>query len=135
MAYIDWSDELSVQVAEIDQQHQKLVSMLNELHDAMRERKSKDSLGKIIEGLVGYAGTHFATEEKYFDQYGYPEATAHIGENREFVAKVSDFKQGFDEGQIMLSIDVMDFLENWLVTHIQGSDKKYGPFFNEKGLR
>ncbi|MBT7185719.1 hemerythrin family protein [Candidatus Bathyarchaeota archaeon] len=135
MAFIDWSDELSVQVAEIDQQHQKLVAMLNELHDAMREKKAKDALGRIIKGLVDYAGTHFATEEKYFDQYGYPGAATQRREHKEFVAKVSEFKQGFDEGRLMLSMDVMDFLENWLVTHIQGSDKKYGPFFNEKGLR
>ena len=45
------------------------------------------------------------------------------------------YKKGFDEGKVLLSIDVIDFLKDWLINHIQGSDKKYGPFLNEKGLR
>ena len=135
MAFIDWSDEFSVHIEEIDKQHQELVAMINELHTAMHERKAKDVLGNIIERLIAYVQTHFATEEKYFDQFDYPEAMAHRREHREFAEKVTDFKQGFDENRLMLSIDIMDFLEDWLVTHIKDSDKKYGPFFNEKGLQ
>jgi len=53
----------------------------------------------------------------------------------DFVAKVSEFKDGFEKGKLGLSISVMDFLSDWLRNHIKGVDKKYGPFFNEKGLK
>jgi hemerythrin len=135
MAFIEWNDSYSVGVNEIDMQHQKLVGMINDLHDAMRMGKGKDVLGEIIKGLVGYAVTHFQTEEKYFDQFGYPEAGSHKGEHSAFTQKVAEFKAGFDAGKLALSITVMDFLSNWLRNHIKGVDKKYSLFFNEKGLK
>jgi len=135
MALIQWSSSYSVGVGEIDRQHQRLVEMINELNDAMRERKSKDVLGKITNGLINYAGTHFKTEEKYFDQFGYPEAASHKKEHLDFAKKVTDFKASFDSGKLGLSIEVIDFLSNWLKSHISGVDKKYGPFFNAKGLK
>ena len=135
MALIQWNDSFSVNVVEIDRQHQKLVGMINDLTDAMRQGKSKDILGKIINGLIGYAVTHFRTEEKYFDRFGYPETNSHKKEHSDFTKKIAEFKAGFDAGKLGLSIEVMDFLSNWLQNHIKGVDKKYGPFFNEKGLK
>jgi len=135
MALIKWDDSFSVNIVEIDGQHQKLVGMINDLNDAMRQGKSKDVLGKIVSGLIGYAGTHFKTEEKYFDQFGYPETNSHKKEHSDFTQKVAEFKNQFDKGAFGLSIEVMNFLSNWLQNHIKTVDKKYGAFFNEKGLK
>ncbi|HOV91014.1 MAG TPA: bacteriohemerythrin [Syntrophorhabdaceae bacterium] len=135
MALIEWDNSLNVNIAEIDKQHQKLVSMINELNEAMIKRQGKDIVGKIIEGLVSYAGTHFATEEKYFDMYRYPGALSHKKEHADFVKRVGEFQEGFKNGNLALTIEVMRFLKDWLTKHIMGTDKKYGPFFNEKGLR
>ena len=135
MGMIQWDSTFSVNVVEIDRQHQKLVQMINGLDDAMRQGKGKDVLGKVIDGLIGYTRTHFATEEKYFDQFGYPDSDNHKKEHAEFVKKVSEFREKFEKGQIGLSIQIMNFLSDWLRTHIMGVDKKYGPFLNEKGLR
>jgi hemerythrin len=135
MALINWDNSFSVKVDEIDRQHQKLVSLINDLNDAMRQGKGKDILGKIINGLIGYAGTHFKTEEKYFAQFGYPETDSHKTEHADFTRKVSEFKNKFDKGTIGLSIEVLDFLSSWLQNHIKSVDKKYSAFFNEKGLK
>ena len=109
MALMEWDDSYSVKVAEIDKQHQTLIQMLNTLNDAMKERKAKEVLGEIINGLIDYAGTHFAKEEKYFDQFSFTGSFTHKNEHQEFVKQVLKFKQGFDAGQLMVSIDVMDF--------------------------
>ncbi|HOJ43227.1 MAG TPA: bacteriohemerythrin, partial [Syntrophorhabdaceae bacterium] len=98
-------------------------------------RKGKDILGSIIDGLVNYAATHFATEEKYFDMFKYPDAPNHKKEHADFVKKVGEFQDGFKKGNLALTIEVMHFLKDWLTKHILGTDKKYGPFFNEKGLK
>lgn len=135
MAMIQWNDSLSVNVVEIDKQHQKLVAMINELNDAMRQGKGKDALGKIVNGLITYTATHFRTEERYFDQFAYPDADNHKKGHLDFVAKVSDFKGGFEKGTRGLSIEIMNFLSDWLRNNIQSVDKKYGPFFNAKGLK
>jgi hemerythrin len=135
MPIIVWNDTLSVQVAEIDRQHQKLVDMINGLHEAMLGGKSKDVLGTLVAELAGYATTHFGTEEAYFQKFGYPQAAAHKKEHAGFVKKVSDFQSDFAQGRLMLSMDVMNFLKDWLVNHIQGTDQKYSAFFHAQGLR
>ncbi len=135
MALIQWDDNLSVGVTEIDGQHQKLVNMINALNDAMRDGKGKEILGRLVNALTAYAATHFATEERYFDQFGYADADAHKAEHRDFVKKVSEFKDGFEQGKLGLSVQIMSFLSDWLQRHIKQSDKKYGPCFNEKGLK
>ena len=135
MPLIQWNSSLSVNVAEIDQQHQKLITMINDLNDAMRQGKGKERVGKIIQGMIAYAGTHFATEEKYFDRFGYPDADDHKKTHADFVKKVLAAKENFEKGRLGLPIEVMNFLSDWLGQHIKGEDKKYGPFFNAKGLK
>jgi len=134
MPIITWNDSYSVNVAEIDRQHQKLTAMINDLNDAMSAGKGKDVLGDIISGLISYTRTHFKTEERYFDRYGYPEAEQHKEEHKKFVSTVQKFQNQFQDGQMMLTIDIMTFLSDWLLKHIQGSDQKYSQFFNEHGL-
>ncbi len=135
MALIEWREDLSVNVAEIDLEHKKLIGMINELNDAMRERKANEVLGKIIEGLLDYTMTHFAKEENYFEQFNYSNAFAHKKEHAAFIEKVKDVKKGFEEGRILLSLDIMNFLKDWLKNHIQGTDKKYTAHFNKNGLK
>ncbi len=135
MDLINWSDSLSVNVAEIDQQHQKLVAMINELNDAMRQGKGKEALKHIVSGLISYTGTHFKTEEQYFDRFGYPDADSHKKNHADFVQKVMEFNNGFEKGKFGLTLEIMNFLSNWLQTHIKGTDKKYSKFFNDNGLK
>lgn len=135
MALIQWDSSLSVNIGEIDRQHQQLVKMINDLNDAMRQGKGKEILGKILNGLIGYTGSHFKTEETYFDQFGYPDTDTHKKEHAAFVQKVADFKEKYNAGTLGLSLDLMDFLSNWLTRHIKSVDKKYSAFFIEKGLK
>lgn len=135
MALIQWNQGLSVNVAEIDRQHQKLIGMINDLDDAMRQGKGRDILGKTVNEMILYAASHFQTEEKYFAQFGYPDTDNHKLEHAGFTKKVTEFKKNFDTGKIGLSIDIMDFLSTWLQKHIKGVDKKYSSFFNEQGLK
>ncbi len=134
MSLIGWNDNLSLHIGEIDRQHQHLVKMVNELNDAMRQGKGKEVLSKTLSGLITYTASHFGTEEKYFKQYEYPATADHKKEHQAFVAKVVDFKEKFEGGRVGLSIEIMNFLSDWLIKHIQGSDKQYGPFLKAHGL-
>jgi hemerythrin-like metal-binding protein len=134
MAFIKWNDTLSVKVGELDGQHQTLIAMINQLHDAMAQGKGKDTVSSIVKGLVSYAGAHFALEERLFDKFKYPDAASHKQEHAAFVQKVLDFQEKFNKGALTLTLEVMNFLKDWLVRHIQGTDQKYSAFFNEKGM-
>ncbi len=134
MSLITWDDSLSVKVSLFDNQHKKLVDLINTLNDAMRDGKGKEVLEPIIKELVNYAVMHFSAEESYFKKYGYAGASQHIAEHRAFVNEVEKFKKEFEAGSVGLSVKVMSFLSNWLKSHIMGTDKKYSDFFNQHGL-
>ena len=135
MALIEWNDSLSVNVAEIDEQHKKLIGLINDLHAAMSAGKSNDMMGGILNELVEYTKYHFSSEEKYMDQFHYPGTLVHKKEHEGFVNKALEFKGNFESGNASISVDLLNFLKDWLINHIQGTDKRYSNFFNEKGLK
>jgi hemerythrin len=135
VAFINWTDSLSVGVSEMDNQHKRLIAMINDLSEAMKMGKGKEALGKILSGLIIYTQTHFTAEEKYFEKYNYPLAPSHRREHATFVKKVSEVKTAFDAGKLSVTVETMNFLRDWLKNHIMGTDQKYTQFFNEKGLR
>ena len=132
---MEWSSGYSVNVAEIDKQHKELFRLINKLSAAMKERRAKDVLAAIINDLISYTGTHFLYEEKLFDKLRYSETAEHKKEHKDFVKQVTDFKKGFDEGRLMVSLEIMKFLQDWLVKHIKGTDKKYSKFFNDNNIK
>ncbi len=135
MAFMNWTPDLSVNIDEIDNQHKKLIGMINELSEAMKARKGAEVMGKIIAGLTNYTKEHFATEEKLFDKFGYPETAKHKQEHTKFVNEINKFKQDFEAGKLSVSIDVLKFLSSWLMNHIKGTDQKYSKFLNDKGVK
>ena len=128
MPSASWDDRLKLHVPEIDEQHQRLVQMLDDLHGAMIQGRSREILQDIISGLIEYTHVHFATEERYFALDGYPNASRHKGQHQEFVRRVTEFQARLDQGQTRLCIDILAFLRTWLVAHIEGSDGAYGRF-------
>ena len=135
MAIISWEDGLSVQVAEIDAQHKKLIDMLNFLNDAMKAGKAKHILDKILDGLISYTVHHFGTEEKIMVKFSYPDYKNHLAEHQKFVQTVSDFKKEFDQGKAFLSAELLQFLCDWVTSHIAESDQKYTSFFLANGIK
>ena len=135
MALIAWSDELSVSVAEIDAQHKVLLGYINKLHDAMTSHQSKDVVNDIIAGLAEYTISHFGVEEAHFAEFKYSGADEHKKEHDKFVKKVTSFQVGYGAGHYKLSMEILIFLTDWLVTHIKGTDKLYTPCFHEHGLK
>lgn len=135
MPLIRWEDSYNVDIIVIDQQHRKLVDLINGFHDAMANKKTNEFMTDLFIGLIQYTKSHFATEERYFRQYDFPGAENHQKEHQKFIEKVADMKERFDKGQLILTLEVMNFLKDWLVNHIQGTDKKYSAFFKSKGLK
>jgi hemerythrin-like metal-binding protein len=135
MSLVTWSEKLSVGVPSIDNQHKKLVTLLNQLHDAMLAGRGKEVVGTVLKGLIDYTATHFKYEEQLFAKTGYPEAAAHKKEHDDLVHKVLDIQKVYEEkGPAVLTLQVMSFLKEWLTKHIQGSDMRYSPHLTAKGI-
>ncbi len=130
-----WNDSYETGLKEIDAQHKRLVDILNRLFAAMEKGQAKDVLGKLLDELIQYTVVHFGTEERYFKQFGYPEAISHKKEHDDLASKAVALQKDFKAGKAALSVEVGEFLRQWLMKHILGSDKKYAPFLAAKGLR
>jgi hemerythrin len=135
MALISWSPAFSVNVPSIDVQHQKLVEMINQLHDAMRAGKGHIETLAIAERLITYTQTHFTAEEKMMRQVGYPDLAHHQTLHADLTRQVLDIQAKARAGQLGLSIQVSNFLKEWLINHIQGEDMKYKTLANQKGVQ
>lgn len=134
MALFSWSNEYSVNIKEIDEQHKVLINLINELHDKMKIGKAKEILGGILDELVDYTIYHFKHEENLFTSHGYPDSDLHKTVHKGLVKQVKDLKNDFESGKTILSMDIMNFLKGWLGNHIQGTDKKYSSYLNSQGV-
>ena len=92
-------------------------------------------MADILGSLVSYTKAHFSTEEQLLQLHGYPDLAAHKVQHKKFTDQVSDFQRQFSEGTLTLSIDVMNFLKDWLKNHILGTDKKYTSFLHGRGVQ
>lgn len=136
MPLIEWTAELSVGIESIDEQHKKLVNMINALNDAMLTNSSNELLGKIFTGLAAYTQKHFSYEENMFAEYGYTDSEEHKRQHNELIAQVVELKEKFIENpQGTMSADLMLFLKRWLTNHIMRTDKEYAEFLISKGVK
>lgn len=134
MAIITWSSTLSVNIKQFDEQHRKLVDMVNGLHDAMKQGRGSEVLGPLLDKLVAYTVTHFADEERLMLLHNYPGFPHHKSEHEKLTSQALELKKQYRANSSALSVQVMMFLKDWLSSHILGDDKKYGPFLNSKGV-
>ena len=131
MVYIEWSDKFSVNVKEIDEQHKKLIGMINKLYDGLFDIEVQKV---VINEMIEYTKTHFATEEKYMVQFQFSGYEEHKKEHEELTEKAIAIKNTFERTKCPLSLAILDFLKEWLENHLLETDMKYVELFNEHGL-
>lgn len=124
MSFLEWKDRMSVGNPSIDHDHQKLVRYVNEMHDAMMAGHGKDVVGPILHKLVAYTKEHFAREEAVWRAGHYVEFARHKKQHEDLLHTVGDFQAKYNAGAVALSVEVMNFLRDWLKTHILRSDKE-----------
>jgi len=131
---ITWTEDYSVGYPEIDNQHKKLVDLINTLYSSFLDGEAEEIIKNIIIELIKYTDYHFKTEEKYFEKYNYSDAAEHITQHMAFVTKVTNFFNEYMKGSETLTYDVTKFLKDWLLSHINGSDKKYASEYQSKNI-
>ena len=127
---LQWKEEYEVGVAEIDEQHQKLIDIANRVYELMRNELALDKYDQIVEilqELKEYTVYHFHFEEGLMQKARYKKRFSHKILHQNFLAQVEAVDlSAVDENQDAYLVQIMDFIANWLIEHIIGEDKKVG---------
>ncbi|MGA2799620.1 MAG: bacteriohemerythrin [Thermoguttaceae bacterium] len=130
MAAIAWKDFYSVGDASLDAQHQQLIGVINELFDAMEKKSAQQAIKPILDRLVKYTFEHFKREEETMATAGYPDLIEHRAMHDKIRQKTLDLQENAD---FVTGHNLLAFLKQWWMGHIQTEDKKYAPFLEALG--
>ena len=132
MSLFNWNPAYSVGCDEIDQQHKQLFQLADDLHRAMSEGRAKKALAGLLKRLVDYTAYHFSTEERRMTESGYPNYVQHHAEHVKLTERVLEYQKKVLSGETAVSIEVLQFLSDWLKHHIQASDQKLSVYLKAK---
>jgi len=134
MDIINWRDEFSVGVKEMDDQHKKLIGMVNKLISEQTNLTDQKTIADLLTEMTDYAQVHFRAEEYLMAEYGYEQKVEQELQHQDFIDKTIAFYSASDIGPNILSTALLDYLATWLIGHILKEDMKYKDFFINKGL-
>ena len=128
MPEITWSERFSVGVRVLDEQHKRLIEMIN----TIQGQSDASTMFGVVMQMFNYTADHFQTEEKLMRSRGYSELDQQIRQHKEFLSKTTDFA-GRDFGNPAARAQVESYLREWLVHHILEEDMKYKNLLSKDG--
>ena len=126
-----WSDEFRLGIRKIDGEHAVFLNILNSLEAAVAQGRENLVVGQAINDLMLYAYNHFAEEEKLLRDYEYPDYERHIKIHEAATGKIFELANTHQANPSNAN-QLIAALTEWLVKHIQGTDKKYAPYLISK---
>ncbi len=127
MAIFEWDDSIALNIPVIDEQHKGLIDMINMLHDALQKNETDRVIDEIFQKLILYVLEHFSEEERLMLSCRFPHYASHRQEHDQFVNRLKTIQIEFLDGEA-LGQETLDFLVDWLICHIKGTDQMYRRF-------
>ncbi len=132
--YVRWKDSYSVDIPSIDDDHKRLINLINQLQSAIHYYQSKEFEEKALKELIDYTKFHFDREEKLMQEHNYPGYEEHVKQHGSMVNKVNDIVANYSQDSEETICETVKFLRDWLINHIQKTDQQYVEFFKDKGV-
>ncbi|MCW8924393.1 MAG: bacteriohemerythrin [Gammaproteobacteria bacterium] len=133
--FMEWKDEYSVGIDSIDEQHKKLINLINQLQAALIYATGIEFEREALDAMVDYTKTHFAYEENMLEDNDYPGFEAHKAEHAKMIAKVESVLAEYEKEPETAMQNAVDYLQDWLIVHINGTDKEYCDYIISKGVK
>lgn len=131
-SFFKWDKErLTTHVEAMDNEHIKLINIMNKLYERHEAKAGKGELLALIKELGAWTVTHFQHEEKFFDTLGYSQANVHKKIHKDLLERFMGHQAEFEKTGV-LSPAFFQFLKTWLTAHIMGIDVKYGEIAAKK---
>jgi hemerythrin len=135
MRTIEWQDDYTVGVKELDDQHRNLLKTINTLLEEQRDKYEAAKFSPALSSIIHYAYTHFATEERYLLQVHFPNLKQHVLEHIDFIMKTVGLALRIESSSgDELRIELLRYLKEWYSYHVLGTDRQYIPFLASKKI-
>ncbi len=134
MTFLKWDKQYQLNIGLIDNQHKRLFVLIDNFYQALKQKQSKHGMADLLKGLVEYTIYHFKAEEWFMKLHKYPAHQQHKAAHKEFIENVQDFQTRFEQGRLLIPLEVANFLKDWLSNHILEADKQLALFLIQKGV-
>jgi len=136
MSLFNWGEKYHTGVNSIDLQHKKLFDLINNLHEAIVDKKNEPlALKETLDNLILYIQNHFIYEENLLSENNFPGAERHFLEHEKLCNELEQFIRKFQKGELKDTMELLNFTIEWLQYHILESDKKCGRFLSDRGVK
>ena len=133
--FVEWKDDYSVGIDSIDQQHKKLLNLINQLQTAVDYSTGEEFEREALDELVDYTKTHFTYEEGLMRDNDYPDFEPHKAQHEKMFAKVGEVLAEYEQDQDTAMANAAEYLRDWLINHINGTDKEYSSYLIARGVK
>lgn len=120
---MEWKDEYSMGIEEIDTQHRELISLFNRIVTNANSGARWDAVHYQVMDLRRFAEFHFEFEEGLMRMYGYRDLEEHARTHREFFTRLNEIELPANKDYVQK--EMLRFLDDWLMKHILVADKSY----------
>ena len=134
--FLEWKNEYSVGIEEIDNQHKHLMELIkNLLKICMVDSSTKlESFSELASTAIKRFTEHFATEERIMLDKNYPKYEEHKIRHDKLLVDVKGMMENItDEDQDAKLMNIVIFIREWFVETVHGSDKEMGIYLNGLG--
>jgi len=132
MRTLIWRDSYSIGIDTLDEQHKTLLGYINELYESQKTSTSQAVIKDMIQKLHDYSVFHFKNEEDLEIECKYDNYDTNKKEHEFFISKINEFSKDFENNNLLLSLKTLDFLKDWMISHILGTDKEFGEFLRKE---
>lgn len=137
MAYFQWADDMVIDNGPIDQDHQKLVQQINQLHTATSAGRGQFVVALLLDELICDTIAHTRKEEQLMVSSGYPPQDLHEHQQIHacFIADLHSLQSKHASGHITVAAQLSLVLRDWLSLHICRCDKEIRNFLSHKNTK
>jgi hemerythrin len=121
MTLITWRKEFETGIAEVDHEHQELVTLINRLADDVAAGADKERIQSFLGEVFARIAAHFALEESVMRKHGYDEYEAHKAEHEALLDEIRDI---MDEAEADYSEALSATVADWFVGHFKTKDSR-----------
>jgi len=124
MVLIEWKDEFCVGIPDVDHEHQELIQLINNLHEAMSGENATISAMDFLGEIYSHVSAHFALEEKIMRTHKYDQYTDHKADHERLLDELRDIMDDYEESAYFSDEEFSAHIKRWFTEHFKTKDAR-----------